>query len=815
MEANYLRDKDFLLSLIKNKNKNIQIKLTALDFNENPIEFIEGRATGGSINVDGNSAVRRSCSISLVSQNLKLNNFLWALNTKFKLEIGLKNTVNDKYPDIIWFNQGIYLITSFSSSISENNLSISISGKDKMVLLNGEVSGHFGQSTILDVIEEENEEGAIKRTKLPIYNIILDMLQMYGNEHIYNIDINDLDNLGLKLVKYIGNSPIYIRQNAGTDEKGNLVPLTSNQDYTIENHLEEGLEMTEEGNINGNWVETGTDVNNMVFSIFGLDTEVENQIYFRKFDKINKKYEYFLLYQINYGDIMGYQATPLIFNDDLIAQPGETITSILDKIVNMLDKTYEYFYDINGRFIFQKKQDYVDFNWNPYEFYLNDTETSVKIQEDEFVFHFNDLELIKSINLSPQLNKVKNDFIVYGETENGYPLHLRYAIDKKPERYCSLQEQEETMENGKELKKKIVYVVKYSPEYENSLKVTPKNEDKLKIFEIKLQNQMFYPHKNGNYFSMSKKNFNSLEPLLAPNMAIKIDGKNYIIRKIESTILGRKRIYVNTKNQSELLGIKKITKYGNSTDETQQLSYIEKIVDWREIIYQMAIDFRKHGQDDHYIYNLQSLNPDLCSNGKTGYEQYYTDLLGFWPDLYRYKENIEDNENQVGWNLEQIKNIDSYFYWLDFIEGNQSFDAISVRQIGDRTLINNDKDVKCLFDRDIPPLLLYTGDQDPITTLTYTPIQLTEKEVNALSLASLPKSAKSVIDREISNNTVLSSSLSLTTIPIYYLEPNHKIIINTNSLGIQGQFLINSFTIPLSYNGMMNINVTEIVANLY
>jgi hypothetical protein len=30
----------------------------------------------------------------------------------------------------------------------------------------------------------------------------------------------------------------------------------------------------------------------------------------------------------------------------------------------------------------------------------------------------------------------------------------------------------------------------------------------------------------------------------------------------------------------------------------------EIIVDWREIIYQMAVDFHKHGQHDHYIRNL-------------------------------------------------------------------------------------------------------------------------------------------------------------------------------------------------------------------
>jgi hypothetical protein len=126
--------------------------------------------------------MRRSCSLTLVSQNLNLNNFLWVLNTKFKLEIGIKNNINNEYPDTVWFNQGIYLITSFSSSISENSISISISGKDKMALLNGEISGHFGQTTVLDIIEEEDASGNIKRTKFPIYNIILDMLQMYGNE---------------------------------------------------------------------------------------------------------------------------------------------------------------------------------------------------------------------------------------------------------------------------------------------------------------------------------------------------------------------------------------------------------------------------------------------------------------------------------------------------------------------------------------------------------------------------------------------------------------------------------------------------------
>jgi hypothetical protein len=35
----------------------------------------------------------------------------------------------------------------------------------------------------------------------------------------------------------------------------------------------------------------------------------------------------------------------------LVSSIGETITSILDKIKNMLGE-YEYFYDLDGRFIF-------------------------------------------------------------------------------------------------------------------------------------------------------------------------------------------------------------------------------------------------------------------------------------------------------------------------------------------------------------------------------------------------------------------------------------------------------------------------------
>jgi hypothetical protein len=82
------------------------------------------------------------------------------------------------------------------------------------------------------------------------------------------------------------------------------------------------------------------------FSAFGNNDIVNRQSLFYSNE------EYFLLYQLSYGNLAGYEATPMVFNDDLIAQPGETITAMLDKITAMLGGSYEYFYDLYGHFIF-------------------------------------------------------------------------------------------------------------------------------------------------------------------------------------------------------------------------------------------------------------------------------------------------------------------------------------------------------------------------------------------------------------------------------------------------------------------------------
>jgi hypothetical protein len=113
---NPLLDRDFLVKLSKERERDIYARITLLTFDEKPIEYIEGKVTGGSINLDGASAVRRTCSLTMVSNNLDINIYMMGLERKFKLEIGLGNKIESAYPDIIWFKQGTFITTSCNTS---------------------------------------------------------------------------------------------------------------------------------------------------------------------------------------------------------------------------------------------------------------------------------------------------------------------------------------------------------------------------------------------------------------------------------------------------------------------------------------------------------------------------------------------------------------------------------------------------------------------------------------------------------------------------------------------------------------------------
>ena len=128
---NPLLDSNFLIKLNNDKNRTIYAHVISLNQYEHPIEQIEGVVTAGSVTIDGQSAVRRVCSLTLSAKNLNINNVYWGLTTKVKIEIGLQNNVEPKYDKIIWFPQGVFILTDFKTTQTVNNYTINLTGKDK------------------------------------------------------------------------------------------------------------------------------------------------------------------------------------------------------------------------------------------------------------------------------------------------------------------------------------------------------------------------------------------------------------------------------------------------------------------------------------------------------------------------------------------------------------------------------------------------------------------------------------------------------------------------------------------------------------
>lgn len=788
-----LYDKEFLLKLDKSKNKTIYARITALQFNESPIEYIEGRVTGGSINIDGASAIRRTCSLTMVAQDFDYNDYYWGLNTKFKLEVGLENLVDSTYPGIIWFNQGIYLITSFNTSRSTNNFTISINGKDKMCLLNGEVSGSLESSVDFGAVEEESADGVWTIRKIPIPEIIRNAVHVYAGEPYWNIVINDLDTYGLELLEYRYNIPMYLYRRPNSIVFDNVIIENNSSVF----YIEDG---------NGGYKDVklkDLDYNHLDLLVDTLTGSPTPQYVY---DKVDNEYIPYIFAKIEYGQTAGYRVTDLTYAGDLIANIGESLTSVLDKIKNMLVE-FEYFYDLDGRFVFQKKRSFINTLWTPIS---TDEQGNYVVMENLMTasataYTFSGGELITAFNNNPNLLNMRNDYSIWGQRTGvsgaAIPVHMRYAIDNKPKKYTQI-----TVDD---LESKLV-----------------------------------------------------------------IDNYNL---KHGTTLTGRSSSEVTTFTAEEY--------------------------DWREIVYQMALDYYKYNIIDDFELRLIKANPEYPT-GQTGYEPYYIDMQGFWRQLYNpslqgdirkaeddiksleqitidlskeiadlemriselnqkllddtisedeYSEMVENKEklrikrDRLGvtetnlaslneqledlksdienyyqdgdrkyWNRDVFESPETINFWFDFLDTPGELQQFNVKTVGSRSKAINDSTVKSIYFRETPSVIFTNNisEEDWLTGYKY--IQVPEANMESMfTISAQGKSAKNRLDELIYQHGYCVESATINAIPVYYLEPNTRIYLHDEETNLDGDYIISKITLPLSYDGTMSITATKAAESLF
>ena len=861
-------DEEFLRELDRYPHKFLWAKIISLNMDEYPLEEITGKITSGSVNVDGSSSLRRTCSMSMVAEDVNINEFYWGVKTKFKFYVGVENWINPEYPDIIWFNEGMFMITSFNCTAGVNNYTINLQGKDKMTLLNGDLGGvipaswDFGTEDA-NVTDEDGNTlydstgyAIVENNQIPIKDIILQAVHEFAQEPWQNIIINDLDDYGIELLEYQGTTPLYyiIGHPDSGDNSREIINMTMDGEMLCSVRQDK---WTASGLVEGTTWQSGVKISELETVQFTDETSpsgaakatyekligrldpdgavTESSDYMRAHIKLDGSDEICTVAKItrdNGLQVCGYRITDIIYPYDLIAAPGDTVTSILDKLVQMLGN-FEYFYDVDGRFIFQKKRTYLDVSYNNIinehsinsEVFANSSEYSSK-----YSYTFDDHVLVSSVQNSPNLSNLKNDYSLWGQRENGnvtIPIHMRYAIDKKPMYY-----------------KVIGHTIK-------------RNGDGKPIDE------------NGNELSGN-------------------ESGSYIYTDKDKVFITEEGI----KFFEELNNNPDYENDGVITPDTSN------VVDWREIIYQMANDYRRWYRSDDFLLkvrqnNMYSAYDSFYENGYTGYEKYYIDfemnmsqgVVAYWRELYnpditgngRYDafgrfsnddtiaewvEGTEYNKNDLvrkknaagdfvvyrsvrdknlkepgaannfwaqtisqfnynsnHWNDNILNNPEMLNFWFDFIDTSGDLNKYSVHNIGLRSKATNDDKIKAIYFRETPNVIFTINnnktEKDKWVKPGYCYVNIPAGLNSLFTISSRGKNAMDVIEEYLYSYTYPATAINLSVVPIYHLTPNTLIYVNDKATGVVGEYIMQKFSIQLGASAQMSISAIETAKRLY
>lgn len=703
----YLADAAFLSELDSLKCTTYYARITVLDMNDNPIESIEGYVTGGSLNKTGAAAVRVNGSLTIVADEFtyqieNIDNII-AINKKVDIEVGIENTLN-KYTNysVIWFPQGVMGITQASIQHNMSNYNISLNFKDKMAFLNGELGGTLPApvdfSPLVDYDESTNTRVS---APTPIIQLIFTLVNELGGIPKNKIFISDIE-------KYLLNICSWSSSTDGLMRRKKISGTTPAQ------YKPTKLEI--------------------------IDPEATVQG------------EHDLL--INYGDILGYTPRQMVYPGKLSCNAGETIVSILDKIKNTLGN-FEYFFDINGNFIFQKIRNFLNAG-NKEENLENVLSTDyLMVGSDSYrsVYEFNDLSLVVSINNQPQYAKIKNDFNVWGK-RNNLPIRYHLVLDEKPkvpDEQLSFQ-----------IVKDPIIIKTPLPQPSGSAGTEIQFEEKYNLAT----------RYSGQYYCVP-------EGTLIPTGTAPTSGDP----------TGICQMYQYVSNE-------KLAPTGTIVINANNISTSN--MDWRT-----------------YEYLKHVLNKD-----SSGYEKspYAEELYANWPNLVKL-----ETMGSTG-SCDFVDTVWNSCYFLDIIDvANPKIASFNVKNIGRRTASLKEDSVNCLArpqmgesgSNGAPIIFSAAAGTTKHWREQFAPSGLTFLQVNPtifnacvnqnLTTYSAFEHLRGALHEYITYN----ETVSLTVIPILHLEPNMRISIKDPETSVEGDFIINTLSIPLSANGTMNISAKK------
>ena len=128
----------------------------------------------------------------------------------------------------------------------------------------------------------------------------------------------------------------------------------------------------------------------------------------------------------------------------------------------------------------------------------------------------------------------------------------------------------------------------------------------------------------------------------------------------------------------------------------------------------------------------------------------------------------------------------------------------------------NNEDINCLFQPDIPDIVFLNIDDDDFLEkrqecqLKGQPFTQVRGDVySGFYTGGYKNGAFDQVKYELYLHTNYQKTLSLTSLPVFYLEPNSRATINDKSTNTYGSFMIKTLSIPLGPGNMMATTASE------
>lgn len=744
-----LKRRNFLKTIDNFVNQKQYVRLTLLNWNEEPLKEIQGVIASGSLSKDGSSSIRRTCSLtaSIDSGEYDIENMSYdfAINKKIFIEIGVENHSNQflDYP-ILWFPQGVFFIASASASSSVSSaVSLQLTLKDKMCGLSGDVSGTLPAAVILDEMDTQDASGAYVTKKVLVYDIIQELVNHYGGEDLNNIVIEDVPRRIKRVMKWTGSNPLY------------LVPKQSGSAGVV-------------------WYAAYIDK---------PETLEDGTI------------------EILNGQDCGYVYDDFVYDSELSANLGESVTSVLDKIKSYLGN-FEYFYDEFGVFHFREVKNYL--NTTQATTLVNDMKKHdylVETTTGKSVYTFSDKDNIISISKTPQFNNIKNDFIIQGKrqgTNSQQQVDVRYhlCIDRKPLPVTS-------DERGNNYYNTYYNLLLYTEESTQEIKAafptvyTTKNDfpsiGEFNTIYFDATNKFAYYWKDDTYKSLKCSAYYPAVDTLSVSTIAETGSED-------------------TKEEGEDKPVPAPIVNGG---------YLVK--DWRTELYLEGMLAKKNGIDSgNYYAKIDSIAGwqgdvlQYAHNCRIDTDYYFEELDAFWPQVYDLVDQKFIGEKE---NAELLtSSLTDGNYFLDFIDSSTSdLGQFSVSAIGRRTDAVSSDTVNCLFAPEIPNIVFINADEDDKgrtkqqecedNGMPYT--QVRGEIFYNLATGGYKNGAFDQVKYELYLHTTYQNSVSITGLPVFYLEPNSRIELNDTSTNTYGDYNLNTLSIPLGPGNAMTVSCNQ------